>query len=342
MLYDGDHSTIKNYMPGEPMIVKSEQEMYALYIEWDYSPTPWTLIVGDTEIPMGEHGFHHEYCPLPEPSTEVTIMLPKGAEPQIAEIYGLSAGARPDWVQDWLDPWDEADLLVFPTHSDDEYIFLGGVIPYYLDQGKRVQVAYIIRHYGYRYHEMLDSLWEAGVRHYPITSTKPDVYKATVNEAIAYYGLDSVTSYMVEQIRRFRPLVVVGQAEDGDSGHPVHVFGVMCLKDAVDKAAQEGAYSESASTYGVWDVPKTYLHRYGPEENWVTLDFDKPLASFGGATGFDVAESAFSKCVSQYGGKYVINRAGSPNDARQFGLFRSLVGEDTALDDLFEHIPTAP
>ena len=127
-----------------------------------------------------------------------------------------------------------------------------------------------------------------------------------------------------------------------EESHPNDTTIVLADRETLDKAAQEGAYSESASTYGVWDVPKTYLHRYGPEENWVTLDFDKPLASFGGATGFDVAESAFSKCVSQYGGKYVINRAGSPNDARQFGLFRSLVGEDTALDDLFEHIPTAP
>ena len=339
-LYDGDHSTIKNFMPGEPMVVQAEEDMYALYIEWDYRPKPWTLLCGEHELSQGEHGFHHEYIVLPEPKREVTIMLPQGEEPVIAEITGFSAGTRPDWVQDWQEPWDQADLLVFPTHSDDEFIFLGGLIPYYLEQGKRVQVAYVIRHYGYRYHEMLDSLWEAGVRHYPITSTRPDVYKETVDEAIEYYKLEYMTSYMAEQIRRFRPQVVVGQAEDGDSGHPVHIFGVICLKNAVEHSGEDWAWPESAEQYGTWDVPKTYLHRYGPEEKMVTLDFDRPLAGFSGASAFDVADRAFARCISQYGGgKYQVYRADSPHDSRLYGLYRTLVGEDIACNDLFENIP---
>ena len=340
-LYDGDHSTVKNYMPGEPMVVQAEQALYALYIQWDYTPRPWTLLCGEHVLQQGEHGYHHEYILLPEPKKEVTIMLPQGEEPVIAEITGFSAGSRPDWVQDWQEPWEQADLLVFPTHSDDEFIFLGGLIPYYLEHGKRVQVAYVIRHYGYRYHEMLDSLWEAGVRHYPITSTKPDVYKKSVDEAISYYGLDYMSAYMAEQIRRFRPQVVVGQAEDGDSGHPVHVFGVICLKNAVEHSGEEGAWPESAERYGVWDVPKTYLHRYGPGEKLVTLDFDRPLAGFDGASAFEVADRAFARCISQYGGgKYQVYRADSPHDSRLYGLYRTLVGEDVTRSDLFENLST--
>lgn len=339
-LSDGDYNTMRNYMPGEPMVVQAEEDMYALYIQWDYTPTPWTLICGDREIPQGEHGFHHEYITLPEPCREVTILLPEGEEPKIAEITALSSGARPDRMQDWQDPWEHADLLVFPTHSDDEFIFLGGVIPYYLERGKRVQVAYVVQHNGNRYHEMLDSLWEAGVRHYPVTSNKLDVYQNTLGGAKAYYGENDMTAYMTEQIRRFRPQVVVGQAEDGDSGHIVHVFGVMCLKNAAENAGDPAFFPDSAALWGAWDVPKTYLHLYGPSDSLVSLDFDAPLPGYGGRSAFDVADQAFSLCVSQYqAGKYQVYRADSPHDSSKFGLFRSTVGPDTALDDLFENLP---
>lgn len=339
VLTDGKFTTSKNYMPGETMTVTSQQDMYALYIQWDYQPGEWTLVCGDQEFERGQNGYWHEYIVLPEPCRELKLRIPTNAEPEIADIYAFGPGLRPDWVQDWEEPWDEADLLVFPTHSDDEFIFLGGVIPYYIAQDLRVQVAYVVRHKTYRYHEMLDSLWEAGIRHYPVTSTRGDMYESTVGGAIRDYGQDYMTFYMVEQIRRFKPLVVVGQAEDGDSGHSVHVFGVMCLKDAVAKSGDETVYTLSSEQYGAWDVPKTYLHLYGDEEKMVTLDFDEPLAFFDGASAFDMADRAFAKCVSQFTmGKYQVYKADSEHDSRKFGLFRTTVGEDTQFDDLFEHI----
>ena len=305
----------------------------------EFRDPPRALRCGETELALAGHGYRHEYVPLPEPSTELELMLPKGEEPWLAEIYGLGAGQRPRWVQDWEEPWEQADLLLFPTHSDDEFIFFGGVIPYYVDQGKRVQVAYVVRHNGYRYHEMLDSLWAAGVTHYPVTSRKADVYQATLGGAFDYYKQDYMTSYMVEQMRRFRPQVVVGHAEDGDSGHMVHLFAVICLKDAAAQAGDAAYFPQSAETYGVWDVPKTYLHLYGEPENMVKLDFDAPLARFGGESAWDVADRAFSLCVSQYqGGKYQVYRADSVHDASRFGLYRSTVGPDTQGSDLFENL----
>ena len=334
-LTDGDYNTSKNFMPNEPMLIEAEQPIRALYIQWDYTPTPWTLTCAQTQLSQGTHGYHHEYIVLPQAVTGVEMMLPAGEEPWLAEIYGLTEGARPDWVQDWEEPWEQADLLVFPTHSDDEFIFLGGVIPYYVDQGKRVQVAYVVRHNGNRYHEMLDSLWAAGVTHYPVTSNKADVYQNTMGGAINYYKPDYMTAYMTEQLRRFQPQVVVGHAEDGDSGHIVHIFGVNCLKDAVAQSGDAGFCPQSAERYGVWDVPKTYLHLYGEPENMVTMDFDRPLASFEGLSAWDAADRAFSLCVSQY---HKVYRADSVHDSSKFGLYRSTVGEDVEKNDLFENI----
>ena len=339
VLTDGDYNTVKNFMPNEPMLIEAEEPISALYIQWEYTPTPWTLRCGETVLQQGEHGYHHEFIRLPEAVTSLEMLLPQGNEPWLAEICGFTEGARPDWVQDWEEPWEQADLLVFPTHSDDEFIFLGGLIPYYVDQGKRVQVAYVVRHNGNRYHEMLDSLWAAGVTHYPITSIKADVYQNTLGGAREYYGENYMTSYMTEQIRRFRPQVVVGQAEDGDSGHIVHVFGVMCLKKAVELAGDSVFFPDSAETWGVWDVPKSYLHLYGPAEDMVALDFDAPLPSFDGSSAFDAADRAFSLCTSQYqAGKYQVYRTDSPHDSSRFGLYRSTVGGDREKNDLFENI----
>lgn len=339
VLTDGDYNTVKNFMPNEPMVIEAESPIRALYVQWEYTPTPWTLTCGETVLQQGEHGYHHEYIPLPEAATHLEMMLPQGDEPWLAEIYGFSERVRPDWVQDWEAPWERADLLVFPTHSDDEFIFLGGLIPYYIDQGKQVQVAYVVRHNGNRYHEMLDSLWAAGVTHYPITSNKADIYQNTLGGAREYYGENYMTSYMTEQIRRFRPQVVVGQAEDGGSGHIVHVFGVMCLKKAVEQAGDAAFFPDSAETWGVWDLPKCYLHLYGPAEDLVSLDFDAPLSAFGGTSAFDAADHAFSLCISQYqAGKYQVYRTDSPHDSSKFGLYRSTVGMDTAKNDLFETI----
>lgn len=338
-LTDGSHETYHVYWAGETMTVTAQEEIGALYIEWEDEPGAWTLHDGETDLACGASGFKHEYVALPQLVRELTLTLPSGSEPRIAEIYAFSVGARPAWVQDWQPPCERADLLVLATHSDDEFVFMGGLIPSAVARGLRVQVCYIVRHKGYRYHEMLDSLWEAGVRNYPVTSTVGDLRRQTYKEVENFYGKKYMTGYVVELLRRFKPQVVVGHAEDGDSGHLTHIFGVDCLKRALGLAADAEQYPESAERWGVWDVPKTYLHLYGDPDRMVTLDYETPLEAFGGRTAFEVACDAFRRCVSQYAiGHYQVYGADSEHDTHRFGLYRSLVGEDRALNDLFENI----
>ena len=324
------------------MTVSAEEPIAYLYVQWEAPPKPWTLRCGEHEQSQGEQGFFHEFVVLPEPSVEVEMQIYEKDDAVFAEIMAFGVGTKPDWVQDWQAPQEQADLLVIPTHSDDEFIFLGGLIPKSVAEGLRVQVVYIVEHHGFRRHEMLDSLWEAGVRNYPVTSRCADIYVDTVGKARREYGSNYMTGFLVEQIRRFRPQVVVGQAEDGDSGHPVHIFGVECLKAALEQSAVTGAYPESEEKYGLYDVPKAYLHRYGPEADWTVLDYETPLEHFGGATAFDMAERAFQKCVTQYkDGKYHVYGVGSEHDSHCFGLYRTLLGPDEEKNDLFEHVDLA-
>ena len=60
----------------------------------------------------------------------------------------------------------------FSTHPDDEVLYMGGVIPYYVAQGKTVQVVYMttVTEVTAKI-ELHDCLWAMGVRNYPILGT---------------------------------------------------------------------------------------------------------------------------------------------------------------------------
>ena len=53
----------------------------------------------------------------------------------------------------------------------------------------------------------------------------------------------------------------------------------------------------SAKEYGLWDVPKCYIHLY--PENQIIFDWSMPLSAFGGRTAFDVADEAWHCHLSQ-------------------------------------------
>lgn len=336
---DGNYYTKIRLFGGTSIQIKAEERICALYIVWEDYPQPWTLRSDGQEEIHGENGFLHELVHISNPAAELELQVANGRSHYIADIYAFSDGCLPGWVQDWQVPWDDADLLVVPTHSDDEFIFMGGVIPYSIEKGMKVQVIYLVKHYRQRRHEQLNSLWVAGVTHVPVISECEDIYVTNLDQAMRVYNTKNLTGYLVEQIRRFRPKVIVGHAEDGDSGHIVHILGVICLKNAVELAATPGLYPESEKQYGLYDVPKLYLHLFGPEEEMTRLDYETPLTHFNGATAFQVACDAFAQCTSQTAKNYYeVYGSDSPHDTHRFGLFRSLVGLDEEKNDLFEHL----
>lgn len=57
-------------------------------------------------------------------------------------------------------------------------------------------------------------------------------------------------------------------------------------------------YPDSASKYGLWDVPKAYYHLYG--DNTITLDVDTPLDKLGSRTSVQVLQDAFKNMYHRY------------------------------------------
>ena len=338
---DDNIYSVQRFEPNARMVLFPDEEIASLYLVWNYLPDYFYITIDGTRYRYEQPEYLHQYIVLPEISTNVTLTTPS-TRSQLCDAYAFSEGTPPEWVQVWetLGEGKYADMLLFPTHSDDEFLFFGGVLPIYAgEQGKKVQVVYMNQHAGdfiLRTHELLNGLWTAGCRLYPVINPQDDVMPDSYLDAAEIYGYEHFVEYQVEQIRRFRPQVIVEHDFNGEYGHPTHILNAYCLADAVMRAADESMFPETVEKYGVWDTPKTYFHLYW--ENEIVLDYDTPLERFDGASAAQMAERCYQCYWSQHEYYPYVYFSG-PYDSHRFGLFRTTVGYDTVGNDLFENIP---
>lgn len=337
VLTDRNRATKIQLMSRTSVILESEQEMASVYIIWDHTPDSWKLLCGDSEIEFDrENSFLHQYVALPEQTTRIELKA-EDDRGILCDVYIFGKGEAPDWVQRWQMPYERADLLALPTHADDELLFFGGTLPYYaIEKGYRVQVAYLTNHNGepYRPHELLNGLWSCGVRAYPIISDFPDYYSESIEHAMELYDVEQVLSYQTELIRRFRPYVVVGHDTAGEYGHGVHQLNAYGLMQIVNKTNDPEWFPESAEKYGVWEIPKLYLHLY--PQNKIVMDWSVPIEEAGGKTAYQIACEAYQCHVSQQRSFQM----GQKDRYRcsDFGLAHTTVGKDIQKHDFFENI----
>ena len=357
-LSDQSHTTYTKASAGGTVTLRADEGIASVYIVFDRPPPPWTLTDGTNTLHGGQYGFLHEFVDvaahLGSVPTSLTLTFPAGTA--IAEIYTFPEGDLPDWVQIWQPPCEAADILLLSSHSDDEQLFFAGILPLYAgERGLDVQVVYLVNHLDThnRPHEQLNGLWEVGVRHYPVISDFPDLYSESLNGALSVYksyghSYEDFCRYITECIRRFRPQVLITHDPAGEYSHGTHILCTAAVQECLDFAADAAVYPESADAYGTWDVPKTYLHLY--EENPIVMDFDVPLASFGGKTAFQVSQDGFAHHKSQhwtwfynwiYGTKdKPVTRASQINylSPCRYGLYRTTVGPDITGGDFFENL----
>lgn len=327
-LTDGSYSTGNNYHSGDTITISFDSPISSVYIIWDSPVSEWTLDFNNTSMKCGTNGFLHELVKLTSPSTSITINIE--ADSRICGIYAFTDGDFPDFVQEWKPSCSEADILVFSTHADDEILFLGGVLATYGgEQELPVQVCYMTNYWNglhIREHEKLDGLWESGIRNYPVNGDFDDIYSETLEAAKKTYNYEDVLEYVTEQIREFRPNVVVTQDLNGEYGHGGHMLLASTVTEAVCNSMDASFYPEQAARLGTWDVPKTYLHLYDESPIW--LDLNTPLDKLGGRTAIETAKDAYLKHVSQQWCWFYVSDTYQYSCAK-FGLYRTTVGPDT-------------
>ncbi len=332
----------------------------SLYIIFGEVYGPYTVTDNTTGqiASFGEHGFVHEFLDLEAAfgaaPTSVTVNFDMGPV-HLVELYAYTSGQVPEDVQKWNDPHgSDTDLLIFPTHSDDDMLFFLGTIPYYtVERGYNVQLVYLTDHHNtnsVRIHEVLNCLWAVGMRHYPVFGEYPDFYNESRFESYStflYYGYSDVDlqEFVVEQLRRFKPTVILSHDFNGEYGHGQHKVYADVISRALEMSADPTIFPESAEEYGTWDVPKAYFHLY--KQNQIIMDWDQPMENFDGKTPFEVCRYiGWPLHISQqYNFSWWITpfkdaKSMLYHSPREWGLYRTTVGLDKEKNDFFENVIT--
>ena len=339
----GNAQEMKNAVSAEG---KAEREVWYLelnssagwlYVEWKYENPRVSLIRYDAAgRPLRftpSRGVYHELFELSPETVRVEAVYDKGAQSvRSYRLYGLKE--LPADVQNWDEPYEKCDLMLIVAHQDDEWLWFGGMIPYYeLLRGKNVTVVYMADCGRDRTDEALAGLWEGGLTHSPVFLGLRDE-KADYDVTLRHWGgMDAVTDRLTALIRRYRPEVIVTHGLDGEYGHNQHVITAQAVEKAVARAAEADEVTEG-TLYGAWQVKKLYRHEAGSGN--VTFDWTLPVPEKGDKTLFDIAAAAYGKHVSQRGNFTIHN--GGEYDNRVFTLVFSAVGRDRKHDDLFENV----
>lgn len=364
-LTDGNTTTYHSSEGKCAITLMNEKGIGSVYLMFDLEYGEYTIenAANGATITAGANGFLHECINLDEafhgPVTSATFHFNQGPV-QLSEIEVYSVGTVPDHVQTWQPPLEgKADILLLSAHGDDDQLFFAGLLPKYAGQEKAaVQVAYLTDHRNLtnqRTHEILNGLWATGCTAYPVMADFPDFriddLRGTYKEFDKLgYPEEELQSYVVGLLRRFKPQVVVGHDIKGEYGHGMHMVYTDCLIKALKVSNDETYLPEQVKTYGVWDVPKTYLHLY--KENTIELDYDQPLSAFDGMTAFEVTQKLGYPCHKSQQGTWFTDWINGDNGeitkATQikrhnpcfFGLYRTTVGDDVNRNDFLENLTT--
>ena len=296
-----------------------------------YNGSEWELLREDT------YDYAHVLVPLGG-QTHFRLIDTSGKKAQfkINEVSVFGPGEVPDWVQQWEPTIGKADILLVAAHPDDELLFFGGTIPDYgVERGARLLVAYMSSSNTTRKSELLNGLWQMGIRNYPVIGTFHDTYCSTLEDAYKRWKKKDVDAFLTELIRAHQPEVILTHDVNGEYGHGAHKLCADAVQRCIAGAADPEVNPESAQKYGTWQAKKLYLHL--SKENPVHMDWNQPLSTQGGATGIEAAQKAYLLHVTQQNTHFEVTDSGKTSCA-EFGLVLSTVGPDTAGGDFLENI----
>lgn len=359
-LFDGDSLSPFDAGQDASLTLEHSGGLGSVYIVFDIEHGAYTVTNNDTgeSCTWGDTGILHEILDLEgvfgTAPQSVTIQFNEN-KVMINEMRIFSPGQVPEDVQRWELPRENGvDMMLFSTHGDDEQLFFAGMLPYYAGElNYEVLVVYMTAHRNLtkqRAHEMLNGLWAVGVTTYPVFGPFIDFFTQDKTAAYSMFALngfpeEDIIGYVVENLRRYKPKVAVGHDPMGEYRHGQHMVYSEVLQKAVQSTMDPAYYPELAEKYGVWDVPKTYLHLYA--ENPIVMDWDQPLERFDGMTAYEVTKHIGFPCHQSQTEELSWYMRGADTAVQvanyspcEFGLFRSTVGEDVQKNDFFENVLT--
>ena len=324
--------------------LSSDILMYGLYIIWEEPPKASSIISSGKVVADFEDAvFLHQYYPLNgETSIRLTPKNDSGRHFGIKEIYVQGEGKLPSSVQRWAETYSEADMMLLFAHPDDEVLYFGGLLPYYgAERGLRVLPVLLTDAGSQRHTELLNCLWSLGIRHYPVFGPFRDAYLWDLKDGYAKFGKTLTTQFVVEQIRKHKPKVLVTHDIKREYGHGAHKMCADLAIRSLQYADDPEFHQESYQQFGGHRLQKLYLHLY--RKNEIVMDWDQLLLAFGGKTGFELAREAYDLFhLSQHKyEQYHVEPRSSRYSSYHFGLYFSSVGPDIQRNDMMENIDIA-
>lgn len=334
------------------LTISSPEPVHNLYICWRQEPQAFRIETQrngrwETVASYEKQEVVHQVYPLDGLSSlRLVPAKDDGKQFGITELYLFSAGELPAFVQRWEPTLEDVDLMLLFAHPDDEVLFFGGTLPYYAGERKlKVLPVCLTKWTEVRRHELLNCLWLMGIRNYPVVSPFVDLYAKDLDAAYKkIVGKRPANEFITTLLRKHKPEVLVSHDVGGEYGHGAHMLCADLARNGVRYAADPERSPESLQQYGLFQVQKLYLHLYKERGRDVqlTMDWDQPLQAFGGRTGYEMAVLGYDEHKSQHRyQQYKVEPRDSRRSSYLFGLTFSMVGDDQAKNDFFEHIPPA-
>jgi LmbE family N-acetylglucosaminyl deacetylase len=327
--------------------VPKGQKVSGLYLRWENAQPAWTLYALDSKGSRrlcsrggNNEQWMTEWAAVPDAlSSNDRFVLEGSDSSQPLQLIELSVytGGVPDFAPRWQ-PYDgkPIDTMVVACHPDDEDLYLGPALPESVSEGHKRNLVVTMTYVSPRRRvEASESDWLLGEAFYPELHKDIDVKTLNRQDAEYYWPLDKTEGYLVEQIRRYRPSVIVTHDINGEYGHGAHRETSYATQLAFRDAADPDKYPDSARRYGIWKAAKLYVHLY--EKNPITLNTDSTVEEYGGRTIGQIVSAAYARHKSQLPGR-ALPFTGSRYDMQKLGLMVSRVGPDIHRDRLYENI----
>lgn len=277
-------------------------------------------------------GFYANVYPVAAGAKYISVKFSQPGQ-GIMKIRVWDGGELPATAVTWQPPHEDCELMVISTHMDDEWLWFGGIIPYYdTVLGHDVQVVYMTNCGRLRYAECMNALGVAGVNTHPIFLGLVDERIDSLSQTLAHWGgQEAVTRLMVELIRTRKPEVILTHDWDGEYGHNQHILTSRCMETVIEAAADPSLYPELGEA---WQVQKLYRHL--EKKCPIEFDWHQSFPELGGRTLLQTADDAMQENASQT--RYYQVKDHGEYDNAKFGLSYSTVGDDVEHRDLFENV----
>ena len=262
---------------------------------------------------------------------------------------------------DWRPPPNKIVVLAVWAHPDDEGIYGGGSLPYYSTvlNLPTVLVCMTAGRNTVRDNELRASAWKYGLRYEPVFGHFADVnsgaltnnpYTNTIDMTWDYWagigfrgdgrdveaGKARAINFVAEQIRRYRPDVIITHDLNGETGHDNHKATAYAVTRAFFVAADPTATATNLVGLPPWQARKLYVHLY-PTNRLFHEFWETRYPCLANQTPRQVATSGLTRHVSQGSDRWIVASVYNPNYWRSvapsewWGLYASKVGPDTVL-----------